>query len=143
MKLLLDHLPLSLAVGAAGWWLSGDSGCLLAALLAGWMIDADHLVDFGVYLRRVGKAADYSLLKTGRYFKLNGMVVVPLHAWEITLGLGVLAILSPDSRHLLASAALAHGLHLAQDQLVYGVRRQGYWLLSRLNHGFAHKGFCE
>lgn len=142
VKLLFEHLPPSMAIGLAGWWLSGDYGCLLASLVAGWMIDADHLVDFFYYVHRAGKAADYSLVKTGKYFKLNGKVIVPLHAWEITLTMFLLALLLPAAQAILFCAALAHGAHLLQDQLMYRVRPYGYWLMSRLHEHFVHDGFC-
>ena len=143
MKLLLEHLPASVAIGALGWWLSGDPLCILAALIAGWMIDADHLVDFGLYLKRVGRKADLSLLKNGRYFKLNGKVMVPLHSWEITSALAAASTLVPDTSWVWLCAAIAHGLHLWNDQKIYGVRPTGYWLCSRFMYGFAHEGFCK
>ncbi|MHB9118259.1 MAG: hypothetical protein ACYC2R_08285 [Burkholderiales bacterium] len=142
VKLLFEHLPLSLAIGIAGWWLSGDTACLLAALVAGWAIDADHLVDFFYYTCRTGKEADYSLVRTGKYFKLNGKVFVPLHAWEITLMLLFLALLVPATQAIMLCAAIAHGAHLLQDQLMYRVRPYGYWFMSRLHEHFAHDGFC-
>lgn len=143
VKLLFEHLPLSIATGLAGWWLSGDYGCLLASLVAGWMIDADHLVDFFYYVHRAGKAADYSLVKTGKYFKLNGKVIVPLHAWEITFILLGCAVFLPDTRFIWFSAALAHAAHLLQDQFAYQVRPMGYTFFSRVIHNFCHTGFCR
>ena len=143
MKLLLEHLPPSLAIGLAGWWLSGDPLCLAAALAAGWLIDADHLVDFAWYLHHAGKSADWGLLKSGGYFKRNGKVMVPLHAWEITLALTAMSLVSQASFWPWASAAMAHGIHLWQDQTAYRVRRYGYWLTSRLGGRFSHNGFCR
>lgn len=143
MRLLLEHLPVSLAIGVIGWWLSGDPLCLLLALAAGWMIDADHLVDFGCYLKRAGRSVDWGLVKTGRYFKLNNKVVVPLHAWEITITLLLLAAVISDAQYPLLSASIAHGLHLIQDQLLYRVRPLGYFLISRLRTRFTLNNFCQ
>lgn len=142
MKLLLEHLPASVAIGAIGWWLSGDPLCLLVALAAGWMIDADHLVDFVWYLKRAGKPVGFGLLKTGGYFKLNGKVFVPLHSWEITIALMLLAAVIPDAECLLLSGSIAHGLHLIQDQLLYRVRPLGYFLISRVRSQFTLNNFC-
>lgn len=144
MKLLWEHLPLSLAVGLLGGWMSGDIAlCILAALIAGWAMDADHLVDFLWYLSRAGKSANYSLVKTGQYFKLNNKVIVPLHAWEITLVLFILAANFNQSRWVWLSAAIAHGLHLLQDQFSYKVSLNGYWFSSRLINRFSLVTFCE
>jgi hypothetical protein len=143
MKLLLEHLPASLAIGAIGWWLSGESLCLLAALAGGWMIDADHLVDFVCYLKRAEKPVSFGLLKTGGYFKLNGKVFVPMHSWEITIGLMLLAAVISDAEYILLSASIAHGLHLIQDQLLYRVRPLGYFFISRLKSNFTVNNFCR
>jgi hypothetical protein len=143
MKLLLEHLPASVAIGAIGWWLSGDPLCLLVALAAGWMIDADHLVDFGWYLKRADKPVSFELLKTGGYFKINGKVFVPLHSWEITITLMLLAAVISDAEYLLLTASIAHGLHLIQDQFLYRVRPLGYLFISRIKSGFTVNNFCR
>lgn len=143
VRLLVEHLPLSLAIGLGGWWFSANPWCVLSALVAGWMIDADHLFDFGYYLVRQGRIADPTLVRTGGYFKINNKVFVPLHAWEITFVLVIVAIISPDARPILLSSALAHGIHLIYDQKSYGVRRFGYLILSRAMRSFEHQGFCQ
>jgi len=124
IKLLLEHLQLAQSAG-------------------GWMIDADHLVDFSLYLKRVGRKADLSLLKNGRYFKFNCKVMAPLHSWEITSALAATSTLVTDTCWVWLCAAIAHGLHLWLDQKTYGVRPTGYWLCLRFTYGFAHKGFCK
>jgi len=143
VKLLLEHLPASVAIGVLGWWLSGDPICLLAALAGGWMIDADHLVDFAWYLKQARRPVSWGLLKTGGYFKLNSKVFVPLHAWEITVTLVLLAALISHAKYIFLSAAIAHGLHLIQDQLLYRVRPLGYLFISRVGCGFEFNGFCR
>jgi hypothetical protein len=143
MKLLVEHLPASLIIGLVGWALSSDPLCLFAALMAGWLIDADHLVDFSCYLKKMGKCTDWSLVKTGQYFKLNKKVIVPLHSWEITVALLIVSIFAIQSPWLWICAAMAHALHLWQDQTTYRVSRFGYWFVFRLRKNFSHQGFCR
>ena len=143
MRILLEHLPVALAVGLMGWWVSGNYWCIIAALAAGWMVDVDHLLDFFYYIKRAGRTADYSLVRTGEYFKINNKVFVPLHAWEITFSLLFLAICFGEIRAIFICAALAHGMHLLQDQLMYQVKPFGYWLLSRYRRNFSLEGFCS
>jgi hypothetical protein len=143
MKLLLEHLPVSFAIGLVGWWFSGDWVCLAWALTAGWLVDADHLVDFTCYLWHNGRAADWRHVSTGLYFKLNGRVMVPLHAWEISIFLAFMATFYAHNPWPWACAALAHGVHLWHDQNAYRVRKHGYWLVSRIGNRFTHDGFCR
>ena len=142
MRLLLEHLPLSAVIGLAGWWLSGDSGCLPAALVTGWMVDADHLVDFLYYVARTKGDANYAWAGTGKYFKHNGKVFVPMHAWELTIVLLSCAVVFQNASTIFVCAALAHGVHLIQDQRSYKVRPLGYWLTSRFYQDFKLDGFC-
>lgn len=143
MRLLLEHFPLSSVIGLAGWWLSGDSGCLLAALVTGWMIDADHLVDFLYYVARTKGDANYAWAGTGKYFKHNGKVFVPMHAWELTIVLLSCAVVFQNVSTIFVCAALAHGVHLMQDQLAYRVRPFGYSFISRATSRFVLNGFCQ
>lgn len=143
MRLLVKHFPLSSVIGLAGWWLSGDSGCLLAALATGWMIDADHLVDFLYYVARTKGDANYAWAGTGKYFKHNGKAFVPMHAWELTIVLLSCAVVFQNASTIFVCAALAHGVHLMQDQLAYRVRLFGYSFISRAMSRFVLNGFCQ
>ena len=139
-SILLEHLPLSCLIGIGGAFLFHNGYCLLAALIAGWLIDGDHLADFTYYVIRNYPNIDFSLARGGGYFKQNQKVFVPLHTWELTLVLliaGIVFKLSP-----LIIAAIAHGAHLIQDQLVYRVRILGYSLLSRAMNHFSLNSFC-
>jgi hypothetical protein len=144
MKALVEHLPASLVIGATGWLLTGDVACLFAALLAGWMIDADHLFDLSVYLTKTRASLSLGLVLTGSYFKLNGKVFVPLHAWELSLAMALSAwLLEPALGWPLQCAALAHVAHLWKDQRSYNIRPLGYWFISRARRSFDHQGFCQ
>ena len=142
LYLLVEHLPEAALVGGAGWWISGNALCLPAALLAGWLIDIDHLLDFGWYVVHSWPDIDWSLLADGGYFTINDKVIVPLHSWEITLLLLAGASMLPQ-RDIWLSAAWSHGLHLLHDQLTYRVRLFGYSFLMRMTNGFRLIFFCK
>lgn len=141
-RLLTDHIGTSLAIGGLmswwfqEWWLIG------VALLTGWLIDADHLVDFTYFLmRRRSGSFDLSMVTTGAYFKLSGKVIVPLHSWELVFlwtviwaGLGYSAIA--------ITGAVAWTVHLLHDQFSYRVTPLGYLFSYRAKRHFAHAGFC-
>ena len=140
-RLLVEHFPLTLIVGLLGFAWSHEWQCIPAALVAGWMLDVDHIFDFAKYAIRNRPNVDISLIRNGGYFKLNKKVFVPLHAWELTVAMLVFGALlnSPP----LIAAAIAHGAHLIQDQLAYRVRPLGYWIISRAMSRFSLNGFCR
>ena len=143
MVLLLEHLPEALVAGGIGWWASGNPFCLPAALLAGWLIDIDHLFDFFWYAVHDESSIDWSLVGTGGYFSINNKVFVLFHSWEITFLLMVLATLQTEQSAVFASAGAAHGAHLIHDQIAYQVRPLGYFFLARLSAGFSQREFCH
>lgn len=139
-RLLIEHLPVALIIGLLGFAWSLDWRCIPAALVAGWMLDADHLFDFACYALRNRPNVDIGLIRNGGYFKINQKVFVPLHAWELTVAMGLFgAVLNSPP---LIVAAIAHGAHLMQDQLAYRVRPFGYSFISRAMSRFSLNGFC-
>lgn len=85
-------------------------------LVAGVLVDFDHLVDFAVARQRDGHP-DH--------------IILPLHAWE-----WVFALLARGTR---TSRGLAGGLagHLALDQHNHVISHPFfYWMVVRLAHGF-------
>lgn len=141
MRIIYEHLPFTLLVGIAGWLLTADPICFLAALLGGWLIDFDHLVDFLYYACRTGSKPGLRLLMSGSYFKLNGKVLVPLHSWEIVLVIGYVSF--TEQSYAWACAGLAMGLHLLQDQFSYKVRPGGYVFILRAIRYFDINNFCR
>lgn len=140
-RLLVEHLPVALLVGLGGYGWTGDWLCMPAALVAGWLIDADHLFDFGYYVFRYHPNVDYWLVNNGGYFKINNKVFVLLHSWELTF-LILFGGFATGEVALGAVGAAAHGAHLFQDQVHYRVRVLGYSLISRLSSCFTLTGFC-
>lgn len=142
MKLLFEHLFAALLIGCIGWFVSDNFYCVPSALIAGWLIDLDHLCDFLLYCIR-SKKINLSFMRTGEYFKINNAVIVPLHSWEITTLLLILGVLMPGYQAPLLAAAFAHSAHLLQDQYSYRIRIFGYSFISRASNKFTYQGFCR
>lgn len=140
MKLLFEHFFTALLIGCIGWFVSDIFYCVPCALIAGWLIDLDHICDFLLCSIR-SKKINLSFIRTGEYFKINNTVIVPLHAWEITTILLFLGMMMSSYNAPLLAAAIAHGAHLLQDQLTYKVRIFGYSFISRMNRKFAIQNF--
>lgn len=141
LRLLVEHLPLSLLAGLAGYGWTEEWQCVPVALATGWLIDADHLFDFFYYVFKQYPNVDYRLLKNGGYFEINNKVFVPLHSWEVAL-LILIGGVAVGELALGTVAVAAHCMHLLQDQFRYRVRTLGYSLVSRLFHRFTLAGFC-
>lgn len=142
MKLLFEHFFTALLIGCIGWFVSDIFYCVPCALIAGWLIDLDHICDFFLNSIR-SKKINLSFIRTGEYFKINNTVIVPLHAWEITTVLLLLGMMMSSYNAPLLAAAIAHGAHLLQDQLTYKVRIFGYSFISRMNQKFTIRNFCR
>ena len=142
MRLLVEHFFAAFLIGSAGWFFSRNFYCVPSALIAGWLIDVDHLYDFFLYSLRK-KKINLAFIQPGEYFKVNNQIIFPLHAWEISVLLLLLGILISEYRAPFISAAISHAIHLFQDQWKYRVRLFGYSFISRMKCSFAYKDFCR
>lgn len=143
VSLLAEHLAPALIVGGLSWWWFSDWRLVPIALVTGWLIDSDHLVDFGYFLLRRGSTAGaLPMLTTGAYFKANGKIIVPLHSWELAILWGFAWAIAGEPG-IAMSGSLAWAVHLLQDQRKYGVTPLGYLFSYRAGRGFAAAGFCD
>lgn len=141
-RLLMEHFPIAFGIGLAAWRLTGKAELIPMALLTGWLIDVDHLVDFGYFLlHRKPGILDYSVLATGAYFRLNGKVIVPFHSWELVL-FWALAWGWAGELGIAVTGSVAWAAHLLHDQFSYRVAPLGYLFSYRAKRHFAHTGFC-
>lgn len=142
IRLMIDHLGTALAIGGlASWWYQ-EWWLIGVALLTGWLIDADHLVDFGYFLMNSSVSTfDRSVLVSGAYFKQNGKVIVPLHSWELVF-LWLMVWSSLGYPGIAITGAAAWAAHLLHDQLSYRVTPLGYFFAYRAKRHFAYAGFC-
>lgn len=140
-RLLVEHFPVALLVGLSSFGWTGNWLCIPVAFATGWLIDADHLFDFGYYVFRHYPNVNYRLMSNGGYFKINNKVFVPFHSWELTLLMLIGGIVAGETALGLV-AATAHGAHIIQDQFHYRVRGLGYFLISRALSHFRLENFC-
>ncbi len=140
----LEHLPISIVVGLTLHQLTGSGYLILAALLGGWLIDADHLIDYFLFCFLRGNKPRLADFLKGTYFQDSGKVILPLHSLEISF-IVILVGYVFDCSHadFLLSFGLAHSLHLAQDQLQHRPHKFGYFIMWRLSHNFATHKFCN
>lgn len=113
-----QHAALSLGVGLLGLLWSGKPAVVPASLVAGILVDIDHVADYAWYSA------------TGEH-----RLLLPLHGYELALPLGWLM-----SRWLGPRAAitvtLAYLLHLITDERCNLTRPGTYSLLWRVRHSF-------
>jgi hypothetical protein len=126
------HAGLAALTGLAVYTLGGRAEGAIAALLAGTLIDADHLLD---YVLSEGLRFDFTVLSSGSYFHKADRAIVLLHSYE-------LVTLSAVGCWLAGRRALGVGLfagamiHLGSDIRFYGFRPLAYSLLYRGVNGF-------
>jgi hypothetical protein len=102
------HLALSLGLAALQYWRTRGLLPAAAPLVSGFLVDADHLVDYLLYHRTRAKHAELARRR----------LVLPLRGWEyLLLAIGF------ESLALRGRASTAYGLtlgylvHLLVDQL--------------------------
>lgn len=111
------HAIISTAVGAVGWWTTGEPAAGAAALVTGVLPDIDHIIDYS-------------------YYRWQGVhrLILPLHGYEFALlGTGV-ALLAGDK--ILGIAVLSYFIHLLADQSENRTHKLGYSLLFRAWYRF-------
>jgi hypothetical protein len=111
------HALISTAIGAIGWWQTGDIRVCIAAITAGVLPDADHIVDYSYYRWR------------GRH-----RLILPLHGYEYAVLSAIAALLTYN--HILGVATISYMVHLLADQLENHTHRLGYSVLYRIRHRF-------
>ena len=111
------HALISAAVGAIGWWATGEPAAGGAALTTGVLPDIDHIVDYSYYRWR------------GEH-----RLILPLHAYEFAL-LGTAVTLLSGNK-ILGVAVLSYFIHLLADQAENRTHKLGYSLLFRAWHRF-------
>ena len=140
---LYEHMPASLAVGGVFFWFDGKLAHVAIALAFGWLVDADHLYDYLIWVKRSGAKVSVHDFISGRFFKDSLKVYVPFHAWEWVVVLGMLACTAGGYAAHFYCAASALLAHLIQDQLTNSPRALGYSISYRFYHDNRIDRFCR
>ena len=137
---IIEHLPLTIFVIGVMSLIDGiNFNIILLCLLFGWLIDLDHLIDF-ILLNEKKDYFNLNLFFSGSYFQKNQKIYIFLHSYEITLALIYFSNLYDKKIYYVA---LAHFLHLFQDQIFNNVRFFSYFFIYRLSINFDIKKICN
>ncbi len=131
------HVAVSTALGGAVWLALKSFPAGLACLLAGVLVDLDHLLDYVYNYGWRPRARHF--LRTFKHDILRRIIVL-LHSWELA-PLAVLVVWRsgwhPVGIGLLTGAAA----HLALDQIFNRHNPLAYFLTYRIYHRFAGRPF--
>jgi len=131
------HLALSLLAGIIVYKIWGNKlVSFIAAIAAGFLIDADHLFD---YLLAFGWKFSLMDFLMGRQFLVSDKLYLPLHGWEYVIVLMIIVIVFKNK--IFRSVALALGLslflHLAADTFWnHGLMFKSYSIIYRARNDF-------
>lgn len=136
-KHIFFHVIMSFILSLISLYFTGSYLVAILTLLAGVFIDADHLVDYLIYLRRLnGKKrflsrifSNFSIsdFLTGIHFRVGKKSYIPLHSYELVLFLVLLGSVNP----IFLWVGLSMALHILFDQFTYPLNKWTYFLLYR------------
>ena len=142
-RLILEHLIPSTIIGLLAWYVTGDQALVAIALLTGWLIDADHLLDLLLDRHRAGNRDSLSeIVMTGSYFKRNDKIIVMLHSWELIV-LWISGWWFWGRPDIGITGGVSWIVHLLIDQNSYSLSPWAYFLSYRLTHGFDLRSICK
>ncbi len=133
------HFSLSLLVGIIVGYLFDNYWAIPLALLGGFFIDGDHLIDY--FIHKKFRELNTREFFKGEFFDDAGKVYVFLHGFEYVAILVVCGLIWPQIAWVFYSFALANFLHLLYDTLYNGAVWPTYFIVFRMYHNFSHKKF--
>lgn len=136
----LIHIAWSILAGYIAWSVYGKKKhtlvpALIWALVGGFWIDLDHLID---YFLTFGVLFDLSRFLQSEQFVVSGKTYVLFHAWEyLFILLGALFFVKKQKTKTVLLALLLGTLsHLVIDTLSYSFPIAYYSILYRILDGF-------
>jgi len=133
------HLSLSIIAGIIIGYLTSNYYAILVALISGFFVDCDHLIDYFVYTKF--KKIDLREFFSGKFFDYSGKVYVLFHGYEFSVLFVLLAILYPALSWFFYSLALSHLLHLIYDMASNKPKWPTYFIIYRAINNFDHDKF--
>ena len=141
----IAHLGLSLVAGLIVYQSYKKWSVLIAALFSGFLIDADHLIDYLLYKKVF--AFDLVEFLGGKFFDITNRVYILFHGYEyaiIFLAIGMVILLNRKFKDKkgLAFISLSLGIslffHLIFDTISYKPKWPAYSITYRLYQNFDH-----
>lgn len=130
------HFLLSITVGVCVGYITGNWWALPMALASGFLIDADHLIDYFIYS---GGKFSIGEFRSSNYFDRSGKVYVFAHGFEYAIALIILGLIFPHLGWLFFSLGISNLLHLLYDTAVNGAIWPTYFISFRIAKNFDHK----
>ena len=130
MKLLgteIVHFVISLFVGVFFFDKAGWLG-IVVALMSGFLIDSDHLIDYLMYEKNWKKLSIKKFLSS-EHFEKSGKLHIFFHGWEYAIGFFCIGLLL--NWWWLVALAVSNYLHLLVDQLTNDVNLKAYFVSYR------------
>ena len=135
----LIHFILSILVGVIITWLYGNFWAIPVALISGFFIDADHLIDYFIYTKM--QRFDLAEFRSAKYFDRLGKVYILFHGYEYAIIMAIFGVIFPGLGWLFYSLALSHFFHLIFDTISNKPIWPTYFLTFRIAKNFDHKAF--
>jgi hypothetical protein len=157
-KLLVDeavHFSFALSIGFVLALVFSSAWLIFFALLMGFFIDVDHLVDYIYCFFKNKQTVNKknwlnpifhlkSFFDPYAYVKKNQKVIVPFHGWELVplFWLGLRFLGQEWAIPGLEWTSLAYTAHLFWDQLVCAGNWRSYFFVYRLFNRFSYQAYC-
>ena len=143
LKLALEHFPPSLILGIIFGLYFEERGLIIIALLTGWLIDIDHILDyFKAWKTNAFSKEALEGISSGKYFLVNSKAYIVLHAWEWII-IWFLAWSIIGRLDVGLTGATAWAIHLFIDHLSYKLHWYAYFITYRLLKGFDLRVVCK
>lgn len=130
------HFSLSIFAGVIVGYFTNNWWAVPVALISGFFIDTDHLIDYFIYRR--GKFSLKEFL-SGKTFDLSGKLYLFFHGFEFAIILAVIGLLVPHLSWLFFSLALSNLFHLIYDTVSNKPVWPAYFFTYRIAKKFDHK----
>lgn len=133
------HFLLSITAGLIIGAIFDNYWSVPIALLSGFFIDSDHLIDYGIYKKFRG--FNLAEFLSGKFFDYAGKVYIFFHGFEYIVAFIILALIWPAQNWLFFALALSLLFHLSFDTIHNRTKWQSYSIIFRVIHHFNHKDF--
>ena len=130
---IVGHVITSFGVSLAGYYRYRSRPAAIASFLAGWLIDADHIID---YVQAHGWKLRWLTMNEAAHEKYSGKLYLLLHSYEL-LGLFFLLCRGPQRQPYRMGITLSILTHLLLDQKCNPCRKPlTYFLTHRITKRF-------
>jgi hypothetical protein len=133
------HFFLSLLVGVIIGYLFANWWAIPLALASGFLIDADHFIDYFIHNRM--EYFSLQEFKSGEYFDKFGKVYVFAHGFEFAIILIIFGVFYPQLDWFFYSLGISNLLHLLYDTIYNKPIWPTYFISFRIAKKFDHKIF--